>query len=118
MYTVTWNGRCDAVEFREERTDVSIRGEIHRRKQREGESFDEYFESVVLLSDNLSVPLAEASLLKLIRFNLLPDIQHELLYQDISTISQLRRIIRTRESFLQILRPVVRKPQPAPSSSA
>lgn len=116
VHTVTWNGLCDAMrtQFREERTDVSIRAEIHRRKQREGESFDEFYESVVLLADKLSVPLAEASLLESIRSNLLPEIQHELLYQDISSMAQLRRIIRTRESFFQTLRPVVRKPQPAP----
>lgn len=68
----------------------------------------------MLLADKLSVPLAEASLLESIRSNLLPEIQHELLYQDVTTIGQLRRIIRTRESFFQTLRPVVRKPQPAP----
>lgn len=70
----------------------------------------------MLLADKLSVPLAEASLLESIRSNLLPEIQHELLYQDVTTIGQLRCItsICTRESFFQTLRPVVRKPQPAP----
>lgn len=116
MPSVTWAALCDALrtQFKEERSDVSIRAEIHRRKQKEGESFDEFYESVVLLSDKLSVPLSDSALLESIRSNLLPEIQHELLYQMISTVPQLRHIIRTREAFMQTVKLGLRKPQPAP----
>lgn len=116
MHSVTWTDLCDALrtQFKDERSDVSIRAEIHRRKQKEGESFDEFYESVVLLSDKLSVPLSDSSLLESLRSNLLPEIQHELLYQVISTVPQLRHTIRTRESFMQTVKPGLRKPQPAP----
>ncbi|XP_043062784.1 uncharacterized protein LOC122319511 [Drosophila yakuba] len=113
---VEWKALCKALrqQFKEERSDVSIKAEIYRRKQKEGESFDDFYESIILLTDKLSEPLSELSVLESIRSNLLPEIQHELLYKEISSISQLRNIIRKRETFMLTVKPGLRKPLPAP----
>lgn len=106
------------VQFREERTDVNIRAAIDRRKQKENESFDEFYEAIVQIADKLSEPLPEAYLLASIKSNLLPEIQHELLYEKIETLTKLRSIVRKREVFFQtIQKPVGLKPRPAPRAA-
>ncbi|KAH8280176.1 hypothetical protein KR054_009046, partial [Drosophila jambulina] len=42
-----------------------------------------------------------SSMLEILRANLLPEIQHEILHVPISTVAELRKVVQTRERFLQ-----------------
>ncbi|KAH8279991.1 hypothetical protein KR054_001545, partial [Drosophila jambulina] len=55
-----------------------------------------------------------SSLLEYFLANLLLDIQHELLYERIQSVSQLRHLVRTREAFMQSVGSGHNKPRPAP----
>ena len=74
---------------------------IRDRKQKMGESFDEFYEAVVNISDRLTEPLSENILVEILRRNLLPEIQHEILNLTIKSVSDLRDVCRRREFFLQ-----------------
>lgn len=114
---IRWQELCFALreQFNDDRTDLHIRAAIDRRKQKIGEPFDEFHEAIVSLADKLSSPLRELSLLQILRNNLLPEIQHELLYERIERVAQLRHLVRTREIFLQTIgKPLVNRPHPIP----
>lgn len=102
-----WNDLCRALrqqygDFRSE--DDDIRQLIRDRQQKPGESFDNFYESVVELTDRLKEPLSNAMLAEILRRNLLPEIQFELLNLKISSLQELRDICRRRELFLQDVR--------------
>lgn len=101
-----WNDLCKALkeQYRDSRTDVDLRELIRDRKQRSGETFDNFYESVVELVDRLDQPLPDRTLVEILRRNLLPEIQHEILNMSIVSITQLRDICRRREFFLQDMR--------------
>jgi len=99
------------TQFKGELTDVNIRSAIDRRKQKENESYDEFYESIVLLADKLSVLLSELALLEILRANLQP---HELLYEKIISPAHLRHLVRKREVFIQCVaknKPLFQRPQ-------
>lgn len=73
---------------------------IRDRKQRPGENFDSFYESVVDISDCLSTPLPETVLVEILLRNLLAEIQHEILNIPVYSVSQLRDICRRKEFFL------------------
>lgn len=101
-----WSDLCKALkeQYRDSRTDVDLRELIRDRKQKCGESFDNFYESVVELVDRLDQPLPDRTLVEILRRNLLPEIQHEILNISIISITQLRDICRRREFFLQDVR--------------
>ncbi|XP_046869353.1 uncharacterized protein LOC124461998 [Drosophila willistoni] len=114
---IKWLDLCRALreQFKDERTDQHIKAAISKRRQGDKESFDEFYEAIVTLADKLSTPLPEIELLEHLRANLLPDIQHELLYESIASVSKLRQLVRTRETFMQTVRkPLSVPPRPMP----
>lgn len=104
--SVCWNGLCRAMrqQYSDSRSDVDIRELIRDRKQKQGESFDNFYESVVELTDRLKEPLSSSLLVEILRRNLLPEIQHEILNLKISSLQELRDICRRREFFMQDVR--------------
>lgn len=104
--SVSWRDLCRALrqQYGDSRTDVDIRELIRDRKQKNGENFDSFFESVVELTDRLKQPLSDDTLVEILRRNLLPEIQHEILNVRIHSIQELRDICRRREFFMQDIR--------------
>lgn len=100
---IRWSRLCAALrtQYKDSRTDVDWRELIRDRKQRPHESFDSFYEAIIDISDRLYQPLEETVLIEILRRNLLPEIQHEILNIPISSIGQLRDICRRREFFLQ-----------------
>ncbi|KAL7723504.1 hypothetical protein ACLKA6_008432 [Drosophila palustris] len=49
--------------------------------------------------------MSEQALLEVLRANLLPDIQHEILHVPIDNIVQLRQVVCTRERFIKTIAP-------------
>lgn len=66
------------TQLNENRTDRNIKSEIDH-KQRHNESFEKFYGVIMALTDKLSTPLSEASLVETLSYNLLPEIQHEIL---------------------------------------
>lgn len=89
------------TQYRDSRTDVDWRELIRDRKQKTNETFDSFYEAIADISDRLSRPLEENVLIEILRRNLLPEIQHEILNVPIYSIAHLRDVCRKREFFLQ-----------------
>ncbi|XP_073814237.1 uncharacterized protein [Musca autumnalis] len=85
VQTITWPGLCEALRmhYKDSRTDVDIRELIGDRRQKPAESFDLFYDSIVDLTDRLSEPISERTLVEILRRNLLPEIQHEILNLDL-----------------------------------
>lgn len=62
------------------------------------------FESIVSLTDRLQTTLSESILVEILRRNLLPEIQHEIINLEIKSLPLLRDTCRRREFFLQDVR--------------
>ncbi|KAI8125338.1 hypothetical protein CVS40_4253 [Lucilia cuprina] len=99
---IIWEDFCNAIkdQYKDFKSPFDIREEIRNRKQKPGESFDMFYESISSLIDRLPNPLSESELVEIITRNLRPDIRHELLYQPSNSISNLRKLVQMRESFL------------------
>lgn len=74
--------------------------EIRARKQREGESFELYYESIMKIASRLVEPFDEYRLAQQLLRNLLPDIRQALLFVPVSSVSHLRQLIYKRENLL------------------
>lgn len=105
VHVVQWFDLCKALrqQYRDSRTDIDFRELIRDRKQKPNEPFDVFYEAVIDLVDRLDKPLEDKILVEILRRNLLPDIQHEILNMTIASVGQLREICRRREFFLQDL---------------
>lgn len=53
------------------------------------------------MADHLSVPLTDSYMMGVLRANLLPEIQHELLHVPIHSVAELRQAVRRHEIFKQ-----------------
>lgn len=91
-------------QYGDSRTDVDFREMIRDRKQKPNELFDDFYESVIDLVDRLDQPLPDRTLVEILRRNLQPEIQHEILNLTIASVSQLREICRRREFFMHDVR--------------
>lgn len=91
---ITWSKLCKALreQFRDSRTDIDFLEIIRDRKQKPNETFDDFYEAVNELVDRLKEPLDDATLVEILRRNLLPDIQHEILNTQIYTVQHLRDV--------------------------
>lgn len=100
-----WVGLCDALkkQYKEYNTDFDIKDDIRRRKQRLNESFDEYYDAIMVLCDRLREPMTESELCENIQRNLQPEVRHELLHLEINRVSDLRRAVRRHEKFINDL---------------
>ncbi|KAI8118623.1 hypothetical protein CVS40_9745 [Lucilia cuprina] len=99
---INWNDFNEAIRFqyKDFKSSFDIREEIRNRKQKTGESFDMFYESLSTIMDRLPTPLSEMELIEIITRNLRPEIRHELLYIPIHSIPHLRKLVQMRESFL------------------
>lgn len=99
---IIWEDFCNAIrdQYKDFKTTFDIREEIRNRKQKPAESFDMFYDSIASLIDRLPNPLSEVELFEIITRNLRPEIRHELLFQPIYSISNLRKLVQMRESFL------------------
>lgn len=82
-------------------TDFDIMEDIHRRKQRNSETFDEFFNAISALTDRLKKSITECDLCAILVRNLRTEIRHELLHLDITTISRLRHEVKKHEKFVK-----------------
>lgn len=99
---IVWEDFCQAIrlQYKNFKSSFDIREEIRNRKQKPGESFDAFFESVSSLMDRLSTPLSETELIEIVSRNLRPEVRHELLYINVQSIPHLRKLVQMRESFI------------------
>lgn len=104
--SIRWPNLCLALrkEYRDSRTDVDYREMIRDRKQKPNETFDTFYESIVDLTDRLREPIHDDTLVEILRRNLLPEIQHEILNLQVSSVQHLRDICRRREFFMADIR--------------
>ncbi|XP_067622125.1 uncharacterized protein [Eurosta solidaginis] len=111
--SLDWFNLCDALKsnFKDVRTDYDIKERIRNRKQKQGESFEQFFEALMTLSDSLKVAMSEQELVETLIRNILPDIRLELLHLDITSISALRRACRRRENFFETVKNSFARPQ-------
>lgn len=117
---IRWQDLCRALreQYQDSRTDVDLRELIRERKQKPNESFDSFYDSIVSLTDRLRTPLSDGLLVEILRRNLLPEIQHEILNIEIRSLQHLRDTCRRREFFMQDMRRrhglAISKPVPIP----
>lgn len=75
---VRWDQLCAGLQlqFRQERDDADIEELIRGRKQKVNENFDNFYDSISVLLDQLEQPLSSQKLVRLLRNNLRPEIWH------------------------------------------
>lgn len=100
--TVQWDDFCDAIrsQYKEFKSPFDIKEEIRGRKQKVGETFDAFLDSITTMMDRLPEPVPEYELVEILCRNLRPDIRQELLFVQINSLSHLRRLVQKRENFL------------------
>lgn len=100
--SVVWEDFCAAIryQYKDFKSDSDIREELRNRKQRLGENFESFYDSVSSILDRLSTPIPETELIEIVKRNLRPEIRHELLYVPIFSIAHLRKLIQMRENLL------------------
>lgn len=100
--SVIWEDFCIAIryQYKDFRSDADIREELRNRKQKPGESFESFYDSICTILDRLSSQIPDVELIEIIKRNLRPDIRHELLYVPILSIAHLRKLIQMRENLL------------------
>lgn len=103
---IEWVSLTNALrrQYKSDYSDFDIRDDIRRRKQKQNETFDDYLESVVVISDKLKTPMSDQELCETVLRNLKPEIRHELLHVNITQISDLRREVRKHEKFMNDIR--------------
>lgn len=59
-----WDELCGALkrQFKEYNTDFDIKDDIRRRKLKQNESFDDYYDAIMVLCDRLRIPLSDHEL--------------------------------------------------------
>ncbi|KAI8126652.1 E3 ubiquitin-protein ligase RNF126-A [Lucilia cuprina] len=94
-----WDTLCTELrnQFRDRRTDFDLKEQIRRRKQRIGEKFDLFYDSILQITDRLQTPISDFELIEILKRNLNPEVRKELLHFDIVSISQLREFVRKHE---------------------
>ena len=84
-------------QFRDRRTDFDMREQIRCRRQRIGEKFDAYNDSILQITNRFQTAISEFELLEIIKRNLKPEIRKELLHFSINSIANLREFVRKHE---------------------
>lgn len=97
----TWNRLTNALlkEFKNDYSDFEMKNDIRRRRQRPNESFDDFYDAVMVLCDRLKEPMSGKELTETMLYNLREEIRKELLHVDIPNISALRKEVRKHEKF-------------------
>lgn len=99
--TIEWSEFCEELrcQYREFKSSFDIREEVRNRKQKAGESFDQFYEAVSAITDRLPTPISEMELIEIIAHNIRPEIRQDLLYIPIYSIPHLRKLVQMRENF-------------------
>ncbi|KAM8702876.1 hypothetical protein ACLKA7_005211 [Drosophila subpalustris] len=99
---ITWSEFCLALrqQYRDYKSEFASKEEIRSRKQKLGESFANFYESVVSLIDKSSVRIEEEELIEILKNNLLPEARHKLLYQPVHSVGQLRKLVQMHENLV------------------
>jgi len=87
------------MQFRQKRDDIDIEELIRNRRQKPSETFDSFYDSVNILVDQLEIPWSSRKLVRVLKNNLRPEIRHELLNVDISTVSELRENVKRAHGY-------------------
>lgn len=103
------NPRVDWVTFKDAmrrhfsliETQVEIREKISRRKQRAGETFNEFYLSVAGIAARLVHRMPEAELVEILRSNMIPQLKSALLFQPTDTVAQLQDCCKRCERLWQ-----------------
>lgn len=97
----TWNDlkRDILKEFRTQSTDFEIRKQIEARRQRAGESFQDFRFEVEALNSKMQNPLPEAELVATLRLNISRRLKDFLMHRESRTIDDLRELIRPYEKL-------------------
>lgn len=99
---VKWEDFCQGIrsQYGDFKTSSDLREEIRNRKQKPGESFDIFFDSISAIIDRLDTPMSETETVETLTRNLRPEIRQDLLYIPIRSVSHLRQLVHKRENFL------------------
>lgn len=102
VHHIQWLDFCDAIQsqFRDCRSVADIEEDLRNRKQRAGENFDAFYDSVTSMLDRLPRPIPERELVDLLMRNLRPEVRQDLLYVSVHSINHLRQLVQKREHFL------------------
>jgi hypothetical protein len=73
--------------------------QLHNRRQKPGEKFDDLLHDIKALSNRLQNPLLDHELCEVVRGALREDIQKDLLYMKIYGLEHLRQLVREGEAF-------------------
>lgn len=100
--SIEWEAFCLAFrwQYKDYRTSFDIREELHSRKQKPNESFEAFYDAVHEILDQLPSPMADQEIIEIISRNLRPEIRHELLYVDIYSLAELKKLCLKREKLL------------------
>lgn len=99
---ISWEDFCKAIrsQYKDMKSSFDIREELRNRKQRPGETYDNFFDALSMIADRLPRPIVEEELIGIIARNLRPEIRQDLLYVPIESLSHLRKLVQMRENFL------------------
>lgn len=99
---IDWEDFCEEIkcQYADCKSTFDIREEIRNRKQRSGETFDTFYDSICSIMDHLPSPLSDMELIEILTRNLRPEIRQDLLYIPVHSIPHLRKLVQKRETFL------------------
>lgn len=111
-----WNAFKEAMRrhFSLIETQVEIREKISRRKQRSGESFNEFYLAVAGLAARLNQRMPENELIEILRANMAPQLKNALLFHPTHTVATLQEYCKRYERLWQVESASVNR-QPKPS---
>jgi hypothetical protein len=102
----TWNTLCEGLlkEFHEEQSTEDLMALLRQKKQAQGESFKDYLLGFRRVANKSHVHLSDEILLPILKRNLRDEVRHDLLYQKITSIEDLRKLCAEREMFFSEVR--------------
>jgi len=87
-------------EYKDQRSQTDLKEEIRSRRQKPKESFEAFYESIMMMVDRLPVPFSDNELLEILKRNVLREVKKDLLYVSVHFTAHLRSLCAKRESFL------------------
>ncbi|XP_036347766.1 uncharacterized protein LOC118757134 [Rhagoletis pomonella] len=97
-----WPSLCEALRtnFQQHKTAFEIKEMVRSRKQGQNESFDDFRNAVLKLAEPLQSLFSELELMEILQHNLRPRIRQQLLYVQINSLAELRRLCLKSESLV------------------
>lgn len=99
---IIWSDFCFSLrqQYTDYRSEFASKELIRSRKQKVSESFTNFYEGIVSLIDKSSVRIDEEELIEILKNNLLPEARHQLLYQPVHPVAQLRKLVQMHENLV------------------